>query len=101
MVLVIGLLGAAAAIAIGQGNPDDGRIGPSNRIQPSGGALTKNGRFLWAVDAGRGHNDVRIVEVEPALRCRSGRRGLGCRRRVKRRTGRTVQSIPMPGASGG
>src|SRR5215218_678104 len=117
--LVMGLLAVAAAIAIGQGDPTDGRVGPANKIQPSGrkldplgkltklgnhpggGALTKNGRFLWAVDAGRGRNDVKIVEVEPALRCRSGRRGAGCRKRVKRRTGRVVQTIPLPGSSGG
>jgi DNA-binding beta-propeller fold protein YncE len=109
----------AVAIAVGQGDPTQGRIGPANRIQPSGrllnpygkltklgnhpggGALTKNGRFLWAVDAGRGVNDVRIVEVDPALRCRSGARGRNCRKRIKRRTGRVVQTIPMPGANGG
>jgi YVTN family beta-propeller protein len=119
LALVLGLLAAAAAIAIGQGNPDEGVIGPANRIQPSGrkldplgkltklgnhpagGALTKNGRFLWAVDSGRGRNDVKIVEVEPALRCRSGRRGRGCRIRIRRRTGRVVQTIPLPGSSGG
>ena len=117
--LVAGLFVVLVAMAIGQGGSGEGVIGPANRIQPSGrkldplgklsqlgnhpggGALTKNGRFLWAVDAGRGRNDVKIVEVEPALRCHSGKRGLGCRKRVKRRTGRVVQTIPMPGASGG
>jgi hypothetical protein len=118
-VLVLGLLAVAAAIAIGQGDPTQGRIGPANRIQPSGrlldpygkltklgnhpggGALTRNGRFLWAIDAGRGVNDIKIVEVEPALRCRSGARGRNCRKRIKKRTGRVVQTIRMPGASGG
>jgi YVTN family beta-propeller protein len=117
--LVLGALAAAAAIAIGQGSSGEGVIGPANKIQPSGrkldpygkltqlgnhpggGALTKNGRFLWAIDAGRGRNDVKIVEVEPALRCRTGARGRNCRKRLARRTGRVVQTIPMPGASGG
>ncbi|MEA2445356.1 MAG: hypothetical protein QOJ12_2648, partial [Thermoleophilales bacterium] len=117
--LVLGALVAAAAIAIGAGDPDNGRIGPPNKIQPSGrkldpygkltklgnhpggGALTTNGRFLWAVDAGRGRNDIKIVEVEPALKCRTGARGRNCRKRLAKRTGRVVQTIPMPGASGG
>jgi DNA-binding beta-propeller fold protein YncE len=117
--LVLGLLVAAAAIAIGAGDPDNGRIGPKNKIQPSGrkldpygkltklgnhpggGALTTNGRFLWAIDAGRGRNDVKIVEVEPALKCHTGARGRNCRKRLAKRTGRVVQTIPMPGASGG
>jgi len=30
---------------------------------PTGGALTPDGRFYWAVDAGRGVNAVRIVDV--------------------------------------
>src|SRR4051795_10938470 len=116
--LALGILVTAAAIAIGQGNQDNGRIGPSNKIQPSGrkldpygkltklgnhpggGALTTNGRFLWAIDAGRGRNDVKIVEVEPALKCRTGARGRSCRKRLAN-TGRVVQTIPMPGASGG
>src|SRR3954454_20784096 len=119
LALVLGLLAAAVAVAIGQGSPTEGVIGPQNRIQPSGrkldplgkrtklgnhpggGALTKNGRFLWAVDAGRGRNDVKIVEFEPALRCRSGRRGRNCRKRVKRRTGRVMPTIPLAGANGG
>jgi DNA-binding beta-propeller fold protein YncE len=68
---------------------------------PAGGALTKNGRFLWTVSAGRGRNDVRIVRVETGVRCQRGRRGRGCRRRNARRIGRVVQTIPMPGANGG
>ncbi len=78
-----------------------GRIGPDNRIQPNGrkvvpagtltklgnhpngGALTRNGRYLWTLSAGRGINDIRIVKV----------RGHGA--------GRVVQRILMPGLSGG
>jgi DNA-binding beta-propeller fold protein YncE len=30
---------------------------------PTGGALTPDGRFYWAVDAGRGANAVRIIDV--------------------------------------
>src|SRR3954454_2510339 len=43
---------------------------------PTGGALTPDGRFYWAVDAGRGLNAVRIVEV---------------------RTGLIRQTLPIPG----
>jgi Phosphoesterase family len=68
---------------------------------PAGGALTTNGRFLWSLSAGRGRNDIRIVEVQPRARCRSGPRGNACRRRLARRKGRLVQTIPMPGLSGG
>src|SRR4029079_2067854 len=47
---------------------------------PTGGALTRNGRFYWSVSTGRGFNDIRIVDV------------------VKHRV---VQTVPIPGASGG
>jgi DNA-binding beta-propeller fold protein YncE len=47
---------------------------------PTGGALTRDGRFYWAVDAGHGHNDVQIVHVA---------------------SGRVVQVLPLPGAYGG
>ena len=68
---------------------------------PAGGALTTNGRFLWTLSAGRGANDIRIVRVETAKRCRKGRRGKRCRRRSARKVGRVIQTIPMPGLSGG
>ena len=66
-------------------------IGPSNGIQPSGrqlhpegkltqlgnlptgGALTTNGRFLWALSTGRGRNDVRIVRVAKTP-CKGGKK---------------------------
>ena len=81
-----------------------GRIGPRNRIQPTGrklhpvgklvqlgnfptgGALTPDGRFLWTLSAGRGRNDIRIVALVPF-------HGRGA--------GRVVQNILMPGLSGG
>ena len=47
---------------------------------PTGGALTRNGRFYWAVATGRGLNDIRIVNLH---------------------THKVVQNIPIPGASGG
>jgi DNA-binding beta-propeller fold protein YncE len=47
---------------------------------PTGGALTPNGRFYWTVSTGRGHNDIRIVDV---------------------RKGTVIQTVPLPGASGG
>lgn len=47
---------------------------------PTGGALTPDGRFYWAVATGRGLNDLRAVSTA---------------------TGKVVQTIPIPGASGG
>ncbi len=92
---VAGATIAASAVAVAA---DDGRIGPSLRIVnngrhltpygrlvnvgnvPTGGALTPDGRFYWTVSAGSGFNDVRIVSVKSA---------------------KVVQTIPLPGASGG
>ena len=47
---------------------------------PTGGAVTADGRFLWTVSTGFGNNDIRIVDT-------AGQR--------------VVQTIPVPGASGG
>jgi YVTN family beta-propeller protein len=87
-------LGVPAAIAA----DPPGRIGPSLRILnngrhltpygrlvnvgnvPTGGALTPDGRFYWTVSAGSGFNDIRIVSVKSA---------------------KVIQTIPLPGASGG
>src|SRR2546430_15819114 len=73
------LLAVARAGADSPGSP--GRIGPSlsttpngRALQPagrmtavgdfpSGGALTPDGRFYWAVDSGHGRDDVQIVDV--------------------------------------
>jgi YVTN family beta-propeller protein len=92
---LVSLALAGAALA---GTFREGRIGPDNRIQPSGrqldpagrltklgnlpagAALTPDGRFLWTLSAGRGHNDIRIVDVG---------------------SGKVIQTIPMPGLSGG
>jgi YVTN family beta-propeller protein len=80
-------------------------VGPTTRIQPTGrqlnpvgkltrlgnfptgGALTPDGRFLWTLSTGRGHNDIRIVRVRPDAT------GGG--------VGDVIQRIPMPGLSGG
>jgi YVTN family beta-propeller protein len=111
---------AATGYAVAQIGFQQGRIGPASRIQPSGrklepagrlsaalgnfpagGALTTNGRFLWTLSAGRGPNDVRIVEIDPAVKCKKGRKGRACRKRRLKRVGRVVQTVPMPGLTGG
>src|SRR3954447_25308264 len=87
----------AAAVALGQ-QGDDGVVGPARRLLgngrlltpygklsdlgnfPTGGRVTPNGRYLWTVSTGRGLNDVRIVSV---------------------RTGKVLQTLPLPGGSGG
>jgi len=89
-------LGVTAAMA--SGAPAAGRVGPGAGLTangrrlaaagrmttvgdfPSGGALSPNGRFYWAVDSGHGRNDVTIVDTG---------------------TGRVVQVLPLPGAYGG
>ena len=129
LLLGLAVLGLAfAGFAIAQVSKDEGRIGPSNKVQPSGrklapvgkltkvgnhpagGALTTNGRFYWTLSAGRGRNDVRIVRVTPRTRCRkpsrrSGRAGArryrACRRKAAAEVGKVVQTLPMPGLSGG
>jgi YVTN family beta-propeller protein len=47
---------------------------------PTGGALTHDGRFYWAVDSGHGKDGVHVVDVA---------------------TGAVVQILPLPGAYGG
>src|SRR3954466_12041125 len=91
------LAGIAAEVAVAQ-QGDDGVVGPGRRLLgngrlvtpygttarlgnfPTGGRVTPNGRFLWTVSTGRGLNDVRIVSV---------------------RTGKVLQVLRLPGASGG
>lgn len=98
-VLAIGM----AAAAIAANGFTEGRIGPHNQIQPSGrklnpagkltklgnlpagGALTPNGRFAWVISSGRGRNDIRIVQV----------------RGPRKKVGKVVQRISLPGLSGG
>ncbi|HVS68600.1 MAG TPA: hypothetical protein VHE56_08625 [Mycobacteriales bacterium] len=94
---IAALIGSGAAMAAGAGRstgvigpkvgvlPDGRVLHPAGRLTPvgnfpTGGALTPDGRFYWAVDTGRGFNDIRIVRV---------------------RDGRVVQNVPIPGASGG
>src|SRR5918911_1149515 len=88
----------AVAVAVAQDDVVTGRIGPAygtfgngRHLQPfgklvglgnfpTGGAVTPDGRFLWTVSTGRGHNDIRIVSVANK---------------------NVVQVVPLPGASGG
>src|SRR3954451_5933055 len=91
------LVGIAAEVAIAQ-QGDDGLIGPARRLLgngrlltpygklsdlgnfPTGGRVTPNGRYLWTVSTGRGLHDGRIVSVRP---------------------GKVLQTLPIPGGSGG
>src|SRR4051794_5692683 len=113
-----GIAALAAGIAIAATGTDEGRIGPQNRIQPSGrllkpygkltglgnlpagGALTPDGRFLWTVSAGRGNNDVRIVKVAEDGRCEKGSKGHRCRVPRGRHGRRLVPAIAAPGGNG-
>src|SRR4051795_11040856 len=97
VVVVVALL-AGVGVAVAQLSGDDGIIGPGRKLVgdgrklspygtladlgnfPSGGRVTPNGRFFWTVSTGRGLNDVRIVSV---------------------RTGKVLQVLRLPGASGG
>src|SRR3954471_14817332 len=107
---------ATAGIAIAQtGRPNTGTIGPKNHIQPSGRklspagkltplgnhpgrrALTRNGRFLWVLDAGRGHNDIRIVDAAPDVGSKTGKKGNKCRKSAKKRLGQGHQTDPNAG----
>ncbi len=64
----------------------DGRVlHPAGRLTPvgnfpTGGAVTRGGRFYWALSTGRGRQDIRIVSLTD---------------------GRVVQVVPVPGLSGG
>jgi DNA-binding beta-propeller fold protein YncE len=130
LVALTAAVAATAAYAATQSGV--GVIGPSTGIQPSGrdlhpaghltplgnlptgGALTPNGRFLWALSTGRGLNDVRIVQVASGS-CGKGKKKHGrksaaeakgkgskkCNRREGRKVGTVVQTIPFPGLSGG
>jgi DNA-binding beta-propeller fold protein YncE len=102
--IVIALALGGAALVFAGANTETGVIGPQNRIQPNGrqlhpvgkqtklgnlptgAALTTDGRFAWTLSAGRGRNDIRIVRVES---------------KSKKQIGKVVQTIPMPGLSGG
>jgi DNA-binding beta-propeller fold protein YncE len=104
MVIAVALALGGAAFVLAGANTETGVIGPQNHIQPNGrqlhpvgiqtklgnlptgAALTTDGRFAWTLSAGRGRNDIRIVRVESTS---------------KKRVGKIVQRIPMPGLSGG
>jgi YVTN family beta-propeller protein len=65
--------------------PSGRRLQPAGRLTtlgnfPSGSALSPDGRFLWAVDSGHGADDVKVLSV---------------------RTGKVVQTLPLPGGYGG
>jgi YVTN family beta-propeller protein len=81
-----GLLAAAPAPAAAQATTANGRtLQPAGRQTalgnfPTGGALSPDGRFYWAVDSGDGRNDVKIVDVG---------------------SGGVVETLPLPGGYGG
>ena len=95
--LLAGLMAGASVAPAAAQSTTDGRVGPSLAITgngraltpagrltvlgdfPSGGALSPDGRFYWAIDSGLGHNDAKIVDVA---------------------SGSVVQSLPLPGTYG-
>ncbi|MEA2481006.1 MAG: hypothetical protein QOJ07_2928, partial [Thermoleophilaceae bacterium] len=87
VLVAIAALSPAAAGAVETPSPQTGlttagrQLTPAGRMTvvgtfPTGGALTPDGRFYWAVDAGRGANAIRIVDVG---------------------SGKVVQTLPIPG----
>lgn len=120
--LTVGAVTVGAFAIAGSDPKTEGRIGPANRIQPSGrllnptgklttlgnlpigGALTTNGRYYWTLSGGRGRNDIRIVKVPARRNCaklKNKKRRLACIKRNAKRRGRVVQTLEMPGVSGG
>ncbi|HET6811960.1 MAG TPA: bifunctional YncE family protein/alkaline phosphatase family protein [Acidimicrobiales bacterium] len=89
-------LGVAGVASAAMGT--SGRVGPAFSLTPSGrhlvpdgrmttvgdyptgGALSPDGRFYWAVDSGHGQDDVRVLDVS---------------------SGGVQQVLPLPGAYGG
>ena len=88
LALALALPAAAAAQIPGPATgllPDGRQLTPSGAQvtlgnYPTGGAVTKDGRFLWTISTGISSNDVRIVDTA---------------------TRRVIQTIQVPGASGG
>src|SRR4051794_4744821 len=84
VLLLLALVLAPAALA--ETTTGNGRtLQPAGRQTalgnfPTGGALSPDGRFYWAVDSGDGRNDVKVVDVA---------------------SGRAVQTLPLPGGYGG
>jgi DNA-binding beta-propeller fold protein YncE len=56
-----------------------GKLTPVGNF-PTGGAVTPDGHFYWALSTGRGRHDIRIVDLA---------------------SGKVVQVLPVPGLSGG
>ena len=82
---VVGLSASAhGADPVGPGSQLTGagrQLDPVGRLTalgafPTGGALTPDGRFYWAVDAGRGVNAVRVIDMAG---------------------GEVLQTLPIPG----
>jgi DNA-binding beta-propeller fold protein YncE len=113
----VGVIGPATGI-----QPTGRHLEPQGRLTqlgnlPTGGALTPNGRFLWALSTGRGRNDVRIVQVAKTpcgkvhankkkgkKRSAAAAKQAGskrCNRRAGKQVGKVVQTLPFPGLSGG
>ena len=93
LVIVAGGYGLALADDSGSGRigpsvgitPDGRQLDPAGRLTsvgnfPTGGALSPDGRFYWAVDSGHGHDDVKIVDLA---------------------TGAVIETLPLPGGYGG
>src|SRR3954447_8689619 len=85
LMLVLGaLIGASCAHAAvltsnGRALQPAGRVTTLGNF-PTGGALSPDGRFYWAVDSGDGRNDVKVVDVA---------------------SGAVTQTLPLPGGYGG
>src|SRR3954466_9860404 len=85
-ILLVAVLAATAAAQerpspSGSLTVEGRRLAPAGRMTPlgsfpTGGALTPDGRFYWAVDAARGADYIRIVEVA---------------------TGQVRKALPLPG----
>jgi len=75
--------GVPAPVGPAVSSTGNGRhLNPAGRLStvgdfPTGGALTPDGRFYWAIDAGHGKDDARIVDVA---------------------SGTVTQVLPLPGA---
>jgi DNA-binding beta-propeller fold protein YncE len=91
LLVVLGPAPTALAADDGIIGPDRGLLNSGRLLQPAGtmvglgnfptgGAVTPNGRYYWTVSTGRGRNDIRIVSVRSKV---------------------VVQTVPIPGASGG
>ncbi len=96
--LFLAVVGQKAAQSASRGGVRRGEIGPAflttangRHLQPAGrmtevgdfptgGALTHDGHFFWAVDSGHGKDGIHVVNVA---------------------TGAIVQVLPLPGAYGG